>query len=189
MAEDNIRNGARADALAVYESFPHFIFKLNKDRKISVSDNDPFGGRVKDVHNSLYTALKFYAETLNGPAPERERAWRAVLACFERNNFTERDKQRICQEFYNSLERYVTQFGFHAKVAALVLVRASPLMGYYDEGIYGGFGKRGARTEFTPRDFSNQIWTGKFDVDKQAARQKIVKRGVHAILYMASRAQ
>ncbi|KAL2011225.1 hypothetical protein VTN00DRAFT_3943 [Thermoascus crustaceus] len=104
VAEDNIRNGVRADALAVYESFPHFIFKLNKDHKISVSDKDPFGGRVKDVHNSLYTALKFYTETLNGSAPERERAWRSVLACFERDNFTERDKQQICKEFYKSLE-------------------------------------------------------------------------------------
>ncbi|OJJ83646.1 uncharacterized protein ASPGLDRAFT_36368 [Aspergillus glaucus CBS 516.65] len=141
-AKDNINNGTMGDALAVFESFSHFIFKLNKESKIRVEDNYPFKHEIrKEIHKHLYATLDSYQAAL-GDSTKMKTAWDAVLSVLSpANGFYDTAKTTICKEFYDSLTKYVIQCGTLNKQTALVLVKACPKVNYYDEGMYGRFAK------------------------------------------------
>ena len=155
--------------------------------EISVTDKWPFAMKPsRHVHANMDFLLGEYAELLTGDKVARDNAWRTVEACFDHNGFTDDVKAAVSKKVYNSLEIFVSKATGLANENAMVLVRANPKMPFLDEDAFGYLGKRG-KQKLEASSFSRQVWTGFFNCPEKERCIKI-KRAVHAILVMASKA-
>ena len=139
------------------------------------------------MHGNLDFFLGEYAKHFSGDHASKEKAWASVEKVFSGNGFTDAVKAKVAEVVFESLENFVNKATLATNEDALVMVRANPSMAYADEDAYGGFGKRG-NLKLEPAMFSRQVWTGFFEGGTQEEKAVRVKRAVHAMVTMASKA-
>ncbi|KAI1109192.1 hypothetical protein F5Y14DRAFT_433376 [Nemania sp. NC0429] len=185
-AEDCIHGGVKGDVLAVFESFPHFIWNLMQAKKINVTDNAPFvrPREFGNVHNNLYLCLTTYAEHLGDTHENRNEKWKLVETCLQKNGFNNPDNQAaICEAVYDALAKFVINaWGIPN---AMVIAKANREMRFHEEKV--GFGKRG-NSDIPALDFSPQMWLVNSDGNNSGEGDKTVKiqRGIRAIFKLVA---
>lgn len=185
-AEECINNGIHSgDVLAIFESFPHFIWTLMRDKRITVTDSNPLPSPPDNwqVHNNLYMCLQDYSEHFNDGYSQRMESWEHVRKCLEENGFDKMDNRDvICKAVYNALTEFISKAWNTSN--ALVIAKAHGDMRYTVEN--GGFSKRG-RSYIPASEFSPQMWLVNFDPrDSIETRIDKTQRGVRAIFKLAT---